>query len=221
MSDSNGVTKALRELYTPKDFITNLNFYAFMHFAGIPTLPKSSKILDCGCATGNFLSMLEEHGFINLYGLDSSLEMVEYARKATKARIFCSDALHLSNVFKNYDFDAVIAMNLQHHLGYEQEWELFIAECRHIITTKGLLCIREPYPSFMFNTLRWMTRHRIFSKISVVRHRLQSLVEEKELLCYFLDKWPGYYKECLQRNGFAILREFLWMGHRILAAQAR
>jgi 2-polyprenyl-3-methyl-5-hydroxy-6-metoxy-1,4-benzoquinol methylase len=221
MSDSNDVTKALCELYKPKDIMTNLNFYAFMHFSGISTLPKCSKILDCGCATGNFLSTLEDHGFIDLYGLDASSEMVEYARKVIKARIFCSDALHLSSVFKNYDFDAVIAMNLQHHLGYEREWELFIGECRNIIKTKGLLFIREPYPSFLFNSLRWMTGHSIFFKIRLLRSRLQSLVEEKELLYYFLDKWPGYYKECLQRNGFDILRESLWMGHRILAAQAR
>jgi ubiquinone/menaquinone biosynthesis C-methylase UbiE len=43
-------------------------------------LHKNSNILDFGCGTGNYLFMLKKLGYINLYGIDNSSNMLSYAK---------------------------------------------------------------------------------------------------------------------------------------------
>jgi len=51
---------------------------------------KNAKIIDVGCATGHTLKKLHAQGFTNLYGLDNSPHMIEFAPKGI-ASYFLSD----------------------------------------------------------------------------------------------------------------------------------
>jgi 2-polyprenyl-3-methyl-5-hydroxy-6-metoxy-1,4-benzoquinol methylase len=165
--------------------------------------------------------MLQRQGFTQVQGIDASPEMVVNARGLTKAPILCGDVLCMADEFGRGAFDMITAMNLQHHLGREGEWERFIQECRKTLRQGGILVMREPDTTMSLNGLRWMTRHRFFFKIQLLRGRLQSLVEEKALLDYFLARWPKYYGEYLKREGFQVIKDFCWMGHRIVVSRAQ
>jgi ubiquinone/menaquinone biosynthesis C-methylase UbiE len=54
-------------------------------------LPKNSRILDFGCGTGSYLLMLKKRGYINLYGIDSSPNMLSYAEKKLEANFYKGD----------------------------------------------------------------------------------------------------------------------------------
>jgi SAM-dependent methyltransferase len=230
MQDSKKVTISLLKLYARPDLVERLNFKIFLRLTGVYALPRESAVLDCGCATGNVMYLLQQSGFKNICGVDASAEMIKEAerlfssgpmsRYRVNTRFLCGDALRLSSILEPTSFDAIIAMNIQHHVGYEKEWEIFINECRTIIKPDGLLFIREPYPTFLLNVLRWMTRYAFFFKIKLLRGRLQSLIEEDPQLGYFLDRWPGCYKRLLERNGFAITKQFSLIGHRIVVAKS-
>lgn len=44
-------------------------------------LDKDDPIIDVGCATGNTIALLHSRGYTNLYGLDSSIEMLSKCRQ--------------------------------------------------------------------------------------------------------------------------------------------
>jgi len=51
-------------------------------------LSKNSKILDFGCGTGNYLFLLKNSGYINLYGIDNSSNMLSYAKNKLEANFY-------------------------------------------------------------------------------------------------------------------------------------
>lgn len=56
------------------------------------TYSKSAKIVDIGCAVGETINRLNQNGFTNLYGIDSSRDMLAYCNPKY-ATYFCSDNL--------------------------------------------------------------------------------------------------------------------------------
>jgi 2-polyprenyl-3-methyl-5-hydroxy-6-metoxy-1,4-benzoquinol methylase len=221
MQDTRQVTEALAQLYGSDDWLMNLNFWVLMCRSGISSLSRESRLLDCGCAMGHFLHILQAQGFTNVYGIDASPAMVEHAQHLTARPVYCCDALKMSEVLENGTFNALTAMNLQHHLGQEREWAQFTRECRTVIKRGGLLFVREPYPTLLFKVLRWMVDHPLFFRVGLLERRLQSLVEEKALIDYFIKHWPDFFEESLTDNGFEPVKRFMWMGHLIVVARRR
>ncbi len=54
-------------------------------------LPKTSSILDVGCATGDNLTLMQDSGFKQLAGLDVAIEMIEKAKKQLDIKFVCED----------------------------------------------------------------------------------------------------------------------------------
>lgn len=77
-------------------------------------IPQTAKILEVGCGSGRFLEFLEKMGYKNVYGIDSSKEMLEIAGKKTKA------TLKIGNVYKipygNNSFDVVFSVHVLMHI---------------------------------------------------------------------------------------------------------
>ncbi|MBF0518990.1 MAG: class I SAM-dependent methyltransferase [Nitrospirae bacterium] len=218
MQDSENTTKALVGLYEHNDWLINLNFKLFMYLSGLQTQSRTSRVLDCGCAMGDFLKLLQRNGFINLCGVDASSEMLVHAKKKINAEMFCCDVLKMSELIVENSFDIITAMNIQHHIGYEEQWGLFVEQCRKILKPGGLLIMREPYPTLSFNVLRQMSNHRVFLNVNFLKKRIDSLIEERQLLDYFTNRWPSFYKGSLKRSGFNIVREVSLIGHRIVVS---
>ena len=62
---------------------------------------KDAKIIDVGCATGHTLKKLHAQGFTNLYGLDNSPHMIEFAPKGIASYF-------LSDTFLGDDYDMIL-----------------------------------------------------------------------------------------------------------------
>lgn len=219
MKDSKRTTDALIKLYQDNDWLMNLNFRLMLRLAGLTALPRDVSLLDCGCGMGHFMALLMRNGFANVHGLDASEEMISRAAILTGRTTFCGDVLRLTEVLGGVSFDVITAMNLQHHIGMESEWNSFLAQCHTALNPGGILLLREPFPTPTFKLLQWMSTREFFSRFRILRGRLLSVAEEKELLEGFFRTWPRKYRDCLERNGFAVTRESTWLGHRIVACR--
>ena len=81
------------------------------------TTPKmDSSVIDIGCGPGTHLSLLEEKGFVNLYGIDASTNMIRLADESNqKEGIFLqADAERLP--FRDDCFDIVMCLGTLEHL---------------------------------------------------------------------------------------------------------
>jgi hypothetical protein len=47
-----------------------------------------------------------------------------------------------------------------------------------------------------------------------------NLAVERPEIEYFFSRWPALYKGYLARNGFEVLRDIVWLGHRIITSRA-
>src|SRR3989344_4387966 len=80
----------------------------------IKDVNKNAKILEVGCGSGRFLELLEKEGYRNIYGIDSSKEMIRIAEGKSKSKIKIGDAYHLP--FKKNSFDVVFSVHVLMHL---------------------------------------------------------------------------------------------------------
>jgi adenine phosphoribosyltransferase len=77
----------------------------------LSSLPKSSTILDVGCATGDNLSLMRDQGYTDLTGIDIAEGMIEEARQKLEANFYCNDLFSFSSSKK---FDLVFAQAFVH-----------------------------------------------------------------------------------------------------------
>jgi 2-polyprenyl-3-methyl-5-hydroxy-6-metoxy-1,4-benzoquinol methylase len=177
-------------------------------------------VLDCGCAAGGLLLLLRRHGYSNIKGIDVSPELLSHLPAPLKGDVLCHDVLGMSDVLAHGAFDVVTALNLQHHIGREPQWDSFIGECRKVLKAGGLLMLREPYPTLMFRGLMCLAGCKPMFSIRALETRLKDIIAERPILDYFFERWPSYYRGGLSRNRFEVVKELSWMGHRIVVARA-
>ncbi len=76
--------------------------------------PKTAKILEVGCGSGRFLEFLGKEGYKNIYGIDTSKEMLSIAEKKSNA------VLKIGNVYKipykKNEFDVVFSVHVLMHI---------------------------------------------------------------------------------------------------------
>ncbi len=79
-------------------------------------LPEGARILDIGCGVGGFLAALaERQPGLSLYGADIVPAMIGRARRlAPTAALAVADAQHPP--FAPSSFDAIVSLNILHHL---------------------------------------------------------------------------------------------------------
>lgn len=77
-------------------------------------IPINAKILEIGCGSGRFLEFLESKGYKNIYGMDSSKEMLDVARKKTKAKLEIGDVYRMP--YKSKSMDVVFSVHVLMHV---------------------------------------------------------------------------------------------------------
>lgn len=214
MPDSRDITQNLLEMYGRDDWIMRLNFDFFIRLSGLATLPRHSRILDCGCGMGHFIRSLKNHGFTSLTGLDASPEMVEAARALTGESILLADVAHMGTLLKAHSFDVVIISDLFHHLENQDQYQATLTSCALVLARGGHLIIREPFPLPLIRLLRALSGLK-FLQVGPLKARLRSFVEESALLDFFDRYWVPAYPNLLRYHGFNIVRERDWLVHRI------
>lgn len=217
MADTKNITDNLLEMYGRNDWVMRFNFRMFMKLTGLMDLPRDAAILDCGCGMGHLIYMMNQEGFTTVSGLDAAPEMVDAARKLTGANIALADVVDIEKSYEKSSLDAVIISDIVHHIPDKDQWDKMLAGCYAVLKPGGLLAIREPFPNLAVNSLIFMSGIKTLH-IGFMKSRLQSFVEEADLVDYFFKNWVPDYKEKLGGFGFKIIKDFNWLVHRITVA---
>jgi len=98
------------------------------------------KVLDVGCAYGQFLKVCENQG-LKIFGIDVSEFALEKAKKNTRAKLFKLDASKIRWPIDDASLDVVTAFDLVEHL---PSCELFFSEAFRVLKKGGLLFYTTP-----------------------------------------------------------------------------
>ncbi len=219
MADEENVTRALVDLYGREDIVTRLGARLFLRASGLARLPRTARILDCGCGLGRLLTLLRSRGFENLAGLDASGEMAEAARRLTGLPVVEGDVLELDRRFGEGEFDAVVVLNLLHHLDGPGEWGEALAHIRKVLNNGGTAVFREPHPTPFVKLLDRLSRIDAMVRTPLLGPRLATFVEERPLLEPFLENWPAAYRSLMSESGLRVEKELTGPVHRLLVCR--
>lgn len=124
--------KAYRKQYLP-----HLNSY-----------PKNAAIIDIGCGTGILLEFLRDSGFNNLFGIDLTVDQVNYA----KEKGLNAEAISVFDFLKNTTkkFDIIFAMDLVEHFYKHELLDLFNG-FYSLLNENGTLIIQTPNGDGLFH----------------------------------------------------------------------
>lgn len=158
---------------------------------------QRGRLLNLGCAHGpDFLPFRE--GF-ELYGLDFSLKMLEFARKYAakfnlQVNLLLSDVTYLP--FTDRAFDWAIAVATYHHITDSQNRKLALEELRRVLRPGG--------EAFITVWNRWQKRFWFKPKEVTVSWRTGDRTLGRN---YYLFSYPELEK-LVARAGFEVLRSF-------------
>lgn len=137
--------------------------------------PQGGRILDVGCAMGNFLHMMTRLGSWKAYGLDISPEATEYARERYGVETFTGELLDAG--YPNSYFDVVTMWDVMEHV---HDPTSTLTEVHRILKPGGLTIIRVPNVSTWDARLfgpYWVgydaPRHLFVFSHETLRHLLQ------------------------------------------------
>jgi len=149
-------------------------------------LSKDSAIIDVGCATGETLKKLNQSGFTNLTGVDSSQDMLDQCQ--VPAQLICS------HKFPSGSFDAVLCNWTLHFIGNKLD---YLHEIYHNLTPGGLLVISD---KTSLDPVMIDLYHEFKSKAGVSDDEILSKAASVKDIMY-IDS-PQWYIDTLSTIGF-------------------
>ena len=102
-------------------------------------VPASARLLDAGCATGELLVALREHGFSDLTGLDLSEASARHAREHHRLRV-----IHATLDDKPHDSQAFDAVVLSAVLEHVPALNRFLEQLKAWLKPDGLVIVEVP-----------------------------------------------------------------------------
>lgn len=103
---------------------------------------KHSAILEAGCGTGRWISLLEKNTK-KIFGLDYSFEMIKIPKTANPyLNLVNADAVNIP--FKDNIFDLIFCVNAIHHF---PDKEKFISESKRVLKSQGMISVFGVDPS--------------------------------------------------------------------------
>jgi len=121
---------------------------------------RNARVLDFGCGYGRTLTELHRLGYTDLWGIDSSSQMIRLARERCPYA-----ALHLREApclpFADGSFDAVLMLAVLTCIVRDHEQDLLMSEVRRVLRKRGLLYIND----YLLNDdERNLSRYRAYQK---------------------------------------------------------
>jgi ubiquinone/menaquinone biosynthesis C-methylase UbiE len=122
-------------------FIKTFNHYLVFEKFG-KYVKKNSRILDYGCGYGRSLHELSRQGYINLYGIDFSEQMIQRGKKENPhLNLIKNDGRHIP--FKDNYFDAVVLFAVLTCIAIANDELCLINEIKRVLKTDGILYISD------------------------------------------------------------------------------
>lgn len=106
----------------------------------IKRLSGVDTILDVGCGSGDLVDLLNRRGY-EADGIDTSKEVVDYAKNTRKGDFYHGDAENIKRALSNRKYDLVVACQLIEHLNDPLHFLLGVHE---IMTNRGYLYLETP-----------------------------------------------------------------------------
>jgi SAM-dependent methyltransferase len=114
-----------------------------LHMPWLAGISRQAAILDYGCGYGRTMDELEQHGFDNLTGADSSPAMIERAQRLFPAMHFTALRTPPSWPSPNARFDAVLLFAVLTCVPGDDAQRRLIAELHRILKPGGILYISD------------------------------------------------------------------------------
>lgn len=105
-------------------------------------LSQDSRILDFGCGQGRILQQLKSEGFLNLYGVDISRNMIEIAGKNLPDADFKVNA-GVMIPYNDSSFDCVIAAAVLTCIINNNDQRKLVTEIKRVLKPEGLVYIND------------------------------------------------------------------------------
>jgi len=164
---------------------------------------KNARILDVGCGSGEFISLLQQRGYKNLYGVEIDPALVDMSSKVLPD-IIKSSAIDLP--YDNNSFDCIYMFNVMHHLHDMAEYEQALAEMARCLRDGGRIILVEPCRLALYRLLKAVCFvgspfSRFFRNFYLILH------EENVYLSYFLRHLDLLRRRILASAEFEVLED--------------
>ncbi|MFH1456927.1 MAG: class I SAM-dependent methyltransferase [Patescibacteria group bacterium] len=128
-------------------------------------IDKTDKILDIGCSGGPLINSLKHNGFINIYGIDISMDAINLCKKRGLNNVTVMDGKKTQ--FKNEDFDVIIASDILEHIKNDHS---ALLEWYRLLKPNGKLILFVPAFDFLWSGHDKINKHyRRYNKSSLIK----------------------------------------------------
>jgi ubiquinone/menaquinone biosynthesis C-methylase UbiE len=109
---------------------------------------SSSRVLEVGCGTGNYIMAMETHAGCSCWGIDPSAEMLSRARQRSEKVNFQLGQAERIDLASDF-FDLVFSVDVIHHI---ENRLAYFREAYRLLTANGKICT--------VTDSSWIIRHR-------------------------------------------------------------
>lgn len=114
-----------------------------LHLPWLHGIGRHAAILDYGCGYGRTMAELEQHGFANLLGADTSRAMIERAQHLHPALHFTTLSTPPALSSPPADFDAVLLFAVLTCVPADEAQQRLITELHRILKPGGILYVSD------------------------------------------------------------------------------
>lgn len=169
---------------------------------GMDEAPRSARILDLCCGSGEALVTLHNMGFRELTGMDIEItaELAGDSRFVTRV----GDAR--STKLPSESFDCVLNIHAMHHLETVENVRLFLDECCRLLRPGGRLAIVDFPDSPQIRLAFWFFRRNFGLCTPYLKMFGRLIQEEWHFLKEYLPQW-GRVRDLLYHGRFIVRSE--------------
>ncbi len=112
---------------------------------------RESKILDLGCGCGALILFLQENGYHNVLGVETSPDQVQFARQLGAEPVVAGDLVPFLRNSRADVFDVVVLFDVIEHFCKDEVLEIMDQACR-VLRPGGRLIVHAPNAEGIFGS---------------------------------------------------------------------
>jgi SAM-dependent methyltransferase len=170
-----------------------------------PFVNTQDKVLEVGCATGDFLKYLHHQGFDNLFGIDIAPLFIKHADKDIPFDLRAGSAEQIP--FDDHLFDCLVMDQVLEHVPDPRQ---AFKEARRVVRPGGTLCIALPdagrYNEHYFFDFYWFLLREHVQHFDLIHLEWLAGSEGFELVCHERNDAPMVNENMMLPNLTAIFK---------------